>query len=51
MSFSNKKFDSLGKLALRLNGMFWKGRTLCLLDDDRLSIGRGSDPGRMRLAA
>lgn len=28
MSFSNKKFDSLGKLALRLNGMFWKGRTL-----------------------
>lgn len=28
MTFSNKKFDSLGKLALRLNGMFWKGRTL-----------------------
>ena len=28
MSFSNKKFDSLGNLALRLNGMFWKGRTL-----------------------
>ena len=28
MSFGNKKFDSLGKLALRLNGMFWKGRTL-----------------------
>ena len=28
MSFSNKKFDSLGKLALRLNGMYWKERTL-----------------------
>jgi hypothetical protein len=28
MTFTNKKFDSLGKLALRLNGMFWKGRTL-----------------------
>jgi hypothetical protein len=28
MSFSGKKFDSLGKLALRLNGMYWKERTL-----------------------
>jgi hypothetical protein len=28
MSFSNKKFDSLGKLSLRLNGMYWKERTL-----------------------
>ena len=28
MSFSNKKFDSLGKLALRLNGMYWKNRPL-----------------------
>ena len=28
MSFGNKKFDSLGKLALRLNGMYWKERTL-----------------------
>ncbi len=28
MSFSNKKFDSLGKLALRLDGMFWKERKL-----------------------
>jgi hypothetical protein len=28
MTFTNKKFDSLGNLALRLNGMFWKGRTL-----------------------
>jgi len=28
MSFSNKKFDSLGKLALRLNGMYWKERSL-----------------------
>ena len=28
MSFSNRKFDSLGKLALRLNGMYWKERAL-----------------------
>ena len=28
MSFTNKKFDSLGKLALRLNGMYWKERSL-----------------------
>ena len=28
MSFGNKKFDSLGKLALRLNGMYWKERRL-----------------------
>jgi len=28
MSFTNKKFDSLGKLALRLNGMYWKERAL-----------------------
>jgi hypothetical protein len=28
MSFTNKKFDSLGKLSLRLNGMYWKERTL-----------------------
>ncbi len=28
LTFANKKFDSLGKLALRLNGMYWKGRTL-----------------------
>ncbi len=28
MTFSNKKFDSLGKLALRLNGMYWKERSL-----------------------
>ena len=28
MTFSNRKFDSLGKLALRLNGMYWKGRPL-----------------------
>jgi hypothetical protein len=28
MSFAHKKFDTLGKLALRLNGLFWKGRTL-----------------------
>ena len=28
MTFSNKKFDSLGKLALRLNGMYWKERAL-----------------------
>jgi len=28
MTFTNKKFDSLGKLALRLNGMYWKQRSL-----------------------
>jgi hypothetical protein len=28
MAFTGKKFDSLGKLALRLNGMYWKGRRL-----------------------
>jgi hypothetical protein len=28
LTFSNKKFDSLGKLALRLNGMYWKERAL-----------------------
>ena len=28
LTFSNKKFDSLGKLKLRLNGMYWKGRAL-----------------------
>jgi hypothetical protein len=28
MSFTGKKFDTLGKLSLRLNGMYWKGRTL-----------------------
>jgi len=28
MSFTNKKFDSLGNLALRLNGMYWKERAL-----------------------
>jgi hypothetical protein len=28
MAFSGKKFDSLGKLSLRLNGMYWKGREL-----------------------
>ncbi len=28
MAFSNKKFDTLGKLALRLDGMYWKGRPL-----------------------
>lgn len=28
MTFTGKKFDSLGKLALRLNGMYWKGRRL-----------------------
>ncbi len=28
MTFKNKRFDSLGKLQLRLNGMYWKGRTL-----------------------
>ena len=28
MAFTSKKFDSLGKLQLRLDGMYWKGRTL-----------------------
>jgi hypothetical protein len=28
IAFTGKKFDSLGKLALRLNGMYWKGRPL-----------------------
>lgn len=28
MAFKNKRFDSLGKLQLRLNGMYWKGRRL-----------------------
>jgi hypothetical protein len=28
MTFTNKKFDTLGNLSLRLDGMFWKGRTL-----------------------
>jgi hypothetical protein len=28
MTFTGKKFDSLGKLSLRLNGMYWKGRQL-----------------------
>jgi RNA recognition motif len=28
MTFTGKKFDSLGKLALRLNGMYWKERAL-----------------------
>jgi hypothetical protein len=28
VSFTGKKFDSLGKLALRLNGLYWKGRKL-----------------------
>ena len=28
MTFTGKKFDTLGKLALRLNGMYWKGRSL-----------------------
>ena len=28
MGFSGKKFDSLGKLSLRLNGLYWKGRRL-----------------------
>jgi hypothetical protein len=28
IDFKGKKFDSLGKLSLRLNGMFWKGRAL-----------------------
>jgi hypothetical protein len=28
MTFTGKKLDTLGKLALRLNGMYWKGRPL-----------------------
>ena len=28
MSFTNKKFDSLGKLKIRLDGLYWKGRKL-----------------------
>jgi hypothetical protein len=28
LTFTNKKFDTLGKLSLRLDGMYWKGRTL-----------------------
>jgi hypothetical protein len=28
MTFTGKKFDTLGNLALRLNGMYWKGRPL-----------------------
>ena len=28
MSFTGKKLDTLGNLALRLNGMYWKGRLL-----------------------
>ena len=28
ISFTNKKFDSLGKLKLRLDGLYWKGRKL-----------------------
>ena len=28
MTFTNKKFDSLSKLSLRLNGMYWKERAL-----------------------
>jgi hypothetical protein len=28
MTFTGKKSDTLGKLALRLNGMYWKGRAL-----------------------
>jgi hypothetical protein len=28
LTFSGKKFDSLGKLSLRLNGMYWKERSL-----------------------
>ncbi len=28
MTLTGKKFDTLGNLSLRLNGMFWKGRTL-----------------------
>ena len=28
ISFTHKRFDSLGKLALRLNGLYWKERKL-----------------------
>jgi hypothetical protein len=28
LAFTGKKFDTLGKLSLRLNGMYWKGRRL-----------------------
>ena len=28
ISFTHKSFDSLGKLALRLNGLYWKERRL-----------------------
>jgi len=28
ISFTDKSFDSLGKLALRLNGLYWKERKL-----------------------
>jgi hypothetical protein len=28
MTITGKKLDTLGKLALRLNGMYWKGRPL-----------------------
>jgi hypothetical protein len=28
MTITGKKFDTLGNLGIRLNGMFWKGRTL-----------------------
>jgi len=28
ITITGKKFDTLGNLSLRLNGMFWKGRTL-----------------------
>ena len=28
LTFTNKKFDTLGKLSLRLDGMYWKGRAL-----------------------
>jgi hypothetical protein len=28
MAFAGKKMDTLGNLALRLNGMYWKGRPL-----------------------
>ena len=28
LTFTNRKLDSLAKLALRLNGMYWKNRKL-----------------------
>jgi RNA recognition motif-containing protein len=28
VTFTGKKFDSLGKLSIRLNGMYWKERAL-----------------------